>query len=117
VLTNNVPIDTTYYLEHQLAKPLARIFEPILGIKAEQILISKFIYKFKISKIYFRWRSYKEENGHKAEKWINGRIFCQKIELFGLSSANGFWRGQSAGNMQKLSTESEETLHGKGLKI
>ena len=43
MLTNNVPIDTTYYLEHQLAKPLARIFEPILGIKAEQILISKFL--------------------------------------------------------------------------
>ncbi|VBB31786.1 unnamed protein product [Acanthocheilonema viteae] len=38
VLQNNIPIDTVYYLENQLAKPLARIFEPILGDKAESIL-------------------------------------------------------------------------------
>ena len=31
VLENNVPIDTQYYLDNQLAKPLIRIFEPILG--------------------------------------------------------------------------------------
>jgi DNA polymerase delta subunit 1 len=31
VLENNIPIDTEYYLENQLAKPLMRIFEPILG--------------------------------------------------------------------------------------
>jgi DNA polymerase delta subunit 1 len=41
VLENSIPIDTTYYLEHQLAKPLARIFEPILGMRAEQMLISE----------------------------------------------------------------------------
>lgn len=34
VLENNVPIDTRYYLENQLSKPLMRIFEPILGEKA-----------------------------------------------------------------------------------
>ncbi|RKP11132.1 DNA polymerase family B-domain-containing protein [Thamnocephalis sphaerospora] len=38
VLDNNVPIDTKYYLENQLAKPLLRIFEPILGDKAEALL-------------------------------------------------------------------------------
>ena len=31
VLENNLPIDTKYYLDNQLAKPLGRIFEPILG--------------------------------------------------------------------------------------
>lgn len=31
VLENNVPIDTRYYLDNQLAKPLSRIFEAILG--------------------------------------------------------------------------------------
>ncbi|KAK4039821.1 DNA polymerase family B-domain-containing protein [Parachaetomium inaequale] len=31
VLEHNVPIDTKYYLDNQLAKPLGRIFEPILG--------------------------------------------------------------------------------------
>lgn len=31
VLENSVPIDTEYYLENQLSKPLMRIFEPILG--------------------------------------------------------------------------------------
>lgn len=34
VLENNIPIDTKYYLENQLSKPLMRIFEPILGEKA-----------------------------------------------------------------------------------
>ncbi|XP_068434290.1 DNA polymerase delta catalytic subunit [Clinocottus analis] len=40
VLENNIPIDTQYYLEQQLSKPLLRIFEPILGeTKAENILL------------------------------------------------------------------------------
>ncbi|TIB12090.1 hypothetical protein E3P89_01776 [Wallemia ichthyophaga] len=38
VLENNVPIDTKYYLENQLSKPLLRIFEPILGEKAGSLL-------------------------------------------------------------------------------
>ncbi|KAL9106108.1 MAG: hypothetical protein Q9227_008808 [Pyrenula ochraceoflavens] len=39
VLENNIPIDTKYYLDHQLANPLGRIFEPILGEKkAGQLL-------------------------------------------------------------------------------
>lgn len=38
VLENNIPIDTKYYLENQLSKPLLRIFEPILGEKAGSLL-------------------------------------------------------------------------------
>ncbi|KAH8913320.1 hypothetical protein BT69DRAFT_1185971, partial [Atractiella rhizophila] len=38
VLENNLPIDTNYYLENQLSKPLMRIFEPILGSKASSLL-------------------------------------------------------------------------------
>lgn len=30
VLENNLPIDTEYYIEQQLSKPLSRIFEPIM---------------------------------------------------------------------------------------
>lgn len=30
VLENNIPIDTQHYLDHQLAEPLKRLFEPIL---------------------------------------------------------------------------------------
>lgn len=42
VLENTIPIDTQYYLEQQLSKPLLRIFEPILGeSKAESVLLSK----------------------------------------------------------------------------
>jgi DNA polymerase delta subunit 1 len=37
VLENNLPIDTKYYLENQLSKPLMRIFEPILGEKANSL--------------------------------------------------------------------------------
>ncbi|KAF6018928.1 POLD1 [Bugula neritina] len=40
VLDNNIPIDTKYYLDQQIAKPLLRIFEPILGEKkAESVLL------------------------------------------------------------------------------
>ncbi|KAK2170976.1 hypothetical protein NP493_1118g00000 [Ridgeia piscesae] len=40
VLENSIPIDTQYYLENQLSKPLLRIFEPILGEKkAESVLL------------------------------------------------------------------------------
>jgi len=38
VLENNIPIDTKYYLDNQLSKPLMRIFEPILGDKANSLL-------------------------------------------------------------------------------
>lgn len=37
VLNNNLPIDTNYYLEHQLVNPLTRIFEPILGNKVSSL--------------------------------------------------------------------------------
>lgn len=41
-MEHSIPIDTSYYLENQLAKPLLRIFEPILGdSKAKQELLSK----------------------------------------------------------------------------
>ncbi|KAF2670180.1 DNA polymerase delta, catalytic subunit [Microthyrium microscopicum] len=39
VLEHNLPIDTKYYLENQLSKPLVRIFEPIIGeTKAQSLL-------------------------------------------------------------------------------
>ena len=37
VLENNIPIDTKYYLENQLSKPLLRIFDPILGSNANNL--------------------------------------------------------------------------------
>jgi DNA polymerase delta subunit 1 len=40
VLENNIPLDTQYYLENQLSKPLLRIFEPILHEKANLLCIS-----------------------------------------------------------------------------
>ena len=42
VLEHNVPIDTRYYLDNQLSKPLMRIFEPILGEKAGSLRRSSF---------------------------------------------------------------------------
>lgn len=47
VLENSVPLDTQYYLENQLSKPLMRIFEPILGEKkAESTLLRKCTFTF-----------------------------------------------------------------------
>jgi DNA polymerase delta subunit 1 len=40
VLEHNIPIDTKYYLENQLSKPLVRIFEPILGDGKAQSLLT-----------------------------------------------------------------------------
>ncbi|CAF9940753.1 DNA-directed DNA polymerase delta [Imshaugia aleurites] len=40
VLENNIPIDTKYYLDNQLAKPLGRIFDPILGEKKSGQLLT-----------------------------------------------------------------------------
>ncbi|XP_059351738.1 DNA polymerase delta catalytic subunit-like [Daphnia carinata] len=39
VLEHSVPIDAQYYLENQLSKPLVWIFEPILGSKADSLLL------------------------------------------------------------------------------
>lgn len=38
VLENNIPIDTRYYLDNQLSKPLMRIFEPIMGSRSSTLL-------------------------------------------------------------------------------
>ena len=54
VLENNIPLDTQYYLENQLAKPLLRIFEPILGDKANS-LCNKALLSYSD---YSGWRSY-----------------------------------------------------------
>lgn len=45
MVENNIGIDTQYYLDNQLSKPLLRIFEPILGErKAESVLLSEYSY-------------------------------------------------------------------------
>ena len=40
VLEHNMPIDTKYYLDNQLAKPLGRIFEPVIGEKKANSLLT-----------------------------------------------------------------------------
>lgn len=40
VLENNIPIDVKYYLDNQLAKPLGRIFEPVIGEKKANSLLT-----------------------------------------------------------------------------
>jgi DNA polymerase delta subunit 1 len=38
VLENNLPIDTAWYLEHQLSEPIKRLFEPILPDNVNSLL-------------------------------------------------------------------------------
>ena len=53
VLEHNVPIDTKYYLDNQLAKPLGRIFEPILGdTKAKSLLTGAHTRSVKIGRAH-----------------------------------------------------------------
>lgn len=46
MLEHNLPIDSQYYLENQLSKPLMRIFEPILGETKAKSILSTFKYHF-----------------------------------------------------------------------
>eukprot|EP00004_Rigifila_ramosa_P023332 TRINITY_DN6539_c0_g1_i1.p1 TRINITY_DN6539_c0_g1~~TRINITY_DN6539_c0_g1_i1.p1 ORF type:complete len:1108 (+),score=265.50 TRINITY_DN6539_c0_g1_i1:22-3324(+) len=41
VLENSIPLDTKYYLEQQLSKPLLRIFEPIMRDNAQSLLFGE----------------------------------------------------------------------------
>ncbi|KAJ3210696.1 DNA-directed DNA polymerase delta [Dinochytrium kinnereticum] len=49
VLENNLPIDTKYYLENQLANPVLRIFEPILGEKASALFAGDHVRKIQVA--------------------------------------------------------------------
>lgn len=51
VLDNNIPIDTTYYLENQLMKPLLSIFEPIMGETKAQSLMKGGSHTLKVVKM------------------------------------------------------------------
>ncbi|ODV58381.1 DNA-directed DNA polymerase delta POL3 [Ascoidea rubescens DSM 1968] len=52
VLKNGLAIDSNYYLQNQLSKPLMRIFEPIMGEnKAKQLLTGAHTRKVTMSKI------------------------------------------------------------------
>ncbi|EJD34100.1 putative delta DNA polymerase [Auricularia subglabra TFB-10046 SS5] len=49
VLEHNIPIDTEYYLNNQLATPLMRIFEPVLGARAQGLLFGNHANSMKIA--------------------------------------------------------------------
>lgn len=48
VLDHTMPIDTAYYLDNQISKPLLRIFEPVLHDRAEAILLSNECYSMRL---------------------------------------------------------------------
>lgn len=82
VLENNIPIDTKYYLENQLSKPLMRIFEPILKDKASLLRQS-------IPPSYFLWPdlslsirwSYTGYSNCYSDHWRSHEICCQDSNL------------------------------------
>ena len=45
MLEHNIPIDTKYYLENQLSKPLLRVFEPVIK-NADELLGTQFVNHF-----------------------------------------------------------------------
>lgn len=85
VLDHNIPIDTKYYLDQQLSKPLLRIFEPILGDKAESLCKLPFrSFKRKhifIHFIYSVWCTYTySQYCHTDCRWVD-EIRCEKHYL------------------------------------
>ncbi|KDN38570.1 hypothetical protein K437DRAFT_259358 [Tilletiaria anomala UBC 951] len=49
VLEHNIPIDTRYYLDNQLSKPLMRIFEPIMGSRSSSLLAGEHTRKVQVA--------------------------------------------------------------------
>ncbi|KAK7861969.1 hypothetical protein R5R35_013533 [Gryllus longicercus] len=92
VLENNIPIDSTYYLENQLSKPLLRIFEPILGDKAESLLLrgdhtrSKTVVTSKVGALSAFTKRKETCIGCKAVLHTNGALCshcsCQEAKLY-----------------------------------
>jgi hypothetical protein len=80
VLENNLPIDTKYYLEQQLSKPLLRIFEPVMGEKAGSLLGSFITYHSR--------KSYPDNDGCFCQGWCIDEICGQGRNLFGMQSSS-----------------------------
>jgi DNA polymerase delta subunit 1 len=72
VLENNLPIDTKYYLDNQLSKPLLRIFEPVMGEKAKSLLCKH---------ILCSRRSYEDHFSSGANLLIINEICCQNRKM------------------------------------
>lgn len=82
VLDNNLPIDTKYYLENQLSKPLLRIFEPILGEKASSLCMWLIFPSFYTPNDTFSiGRPYTDNPNCYANRWRSHEIRCQDSHL------------------------------------
>ena len=83
VLENNIPIDTKYYLENQLSKPLMRIFEPILGEKANSL--RKYRYSRNCITEYSSdssvWRSYTDHPDRNANRRRSDEVRGQDCDV------------------------------------
>lgn len=99
VLENSIPIDTQYYLEQQLSKPLLRIFEPILGeSKAESVLLSKHARTHK-------HKDFVASENHWNTLWVKKKIqnkklksMCCVIKIFVLKWLEKAFVGQMINN-------------------
>jgi len=76
VLENNIPLDTQYYLENQLSKPLLRIFEPILHEKANLLCILF----LEVAK-YSGWRSYQDNQCCCSDSGRSNEIRSENSDL------------------------------------
>ena len=91
VLENNIPIDTKYYLENQLSKPLLRIFEPILGERAGSLCMCNFCRRnclFRADSIILcslsERRSYKNRADCYAHDRRSDEVCCEDCDMFGM---------------------------------
>lgn len=89
VLENNIPIDTKYYLENQLSKPLMRIFEPILGEKANSLRRSflprgsGWVLTLADS---IGWTHEKYSNSYADCGWTD-EVCCKNCDVYGMQDA------------------------------
>ena len=96
VLEHNIPIDTKYYLDNQLAKPLGRIFEPILGEKKAGQLLTGGAHARRIrGRTYYRWAH---------------EVRAEDPDLYGVQEATAHERRNGGRGVHQLQAEDSRTV-------
>jgi hypothetical protein len=93
VLEHNIPIDTRYYLDNQLAKPLERIFEPIMGDKVSRLCTSSMIaVRITFNTSGSEWRSHQNGSDRYAyNRWFD-EVCGENCQLHWLQDAAQTWQ-------------------------
>lgn len=101
VLREKIPIDTNYYMQNQLLKPLCRLFDPLTNNQAEIIFTRKFgNLNSSLLISDFRRRTCSSSHSNRQQKYGNGTVCGEEgnLHLVQMHTA----RRQSGAGLSKL---------------